>query len=329
MDICPGKGVLIRGSFQIPGNPCTGGSGGSSLNLERQPDWEGKNKWNPQITCLKATPSRKVPQTPASATSKWGRNGEERAALLRVRTGPECPEDNRREFLWVTNLNCGIAREREIINQPEHTAGRSQNKGSEQVQRRAHRLRTGPAPLEAGGRGRGKGRLGPKDRIPYRTANKPPVSKQRLPEILDGQHLPGGSWGDTGRMHPTGAVGTEAGTAEGRRRARTRETVPIKLLAAWAARTGKAQKAGAAFCSALLWNTRGLEPRAAQGLNSLDRESSAGPSPQRKGTSNLKKSPLPPACVRAEIRHWRDGKQSQINKGNRFRRDRCNRLKSL
>ena len=49
--------------------------------------------------CLKAVPSRKVPQTPTSATSKWGQNREERAALLRVRTGPECPEGNRRELL--------------------------------------------------------------------------------------------------------------------------------------------------------------------------------------------------------------------------------------
>ena len=48
-------------------------------------------------------------------------------------------------------------REREKINRPEHTAGRSQNKGTEQVQRRARRLRTGPAPLEAGGRQEGKG----------------------------------------------------------------------------------------------------------------------------------------------------------------------------
>ena len=32
------------------------------------------------------------------ATSKWGRNGEERVVLLRVRTGPECPEGNRREL---------------------------------------------------------------------------------------------------------------------------------------------------------------------------------------------------------------------------------------
>ena len=44
-------------------------------------------------------------------------------------------------------------REREKINRPEHTAGRLQNKGSEQVQR----LWTGPALLEAGGRGEGKG----------------------------------------------------------------------------------------------------------------------------------------------------------------------------
>ena len=50
--------------------------------------------------CLKTTPSRKVPQTPASATSKWGLGwiGEEWVALLRVRTGPECPEGNQREL---------------------------------------------------------------------------------------------------------------------------------------------------------------------------------------------------------------------------------------
>ena len=48
-------------------------------------------------------------------------------------------------------------REREKINRPEHTAGRLQNKGSEQVQRRARRLRTRPAPPETGGWGEGKG----------------------------------------------------------------------------------------------------------------------------------------------------------------------------
>ena len=52
-----------------------------------------------------------------------GRNGEEWVALLRVRTGPECPEGNWRELMWDGNLNCGTAREREKINQPKHTVG--------------------------------------------------------------------------------------------------------------------------------------------------------------------------------------------------------------
>ena len=37
----------------------------------------------------KSNSGRKVPQTPAPATSKWGQNGEDRVALLRVRTGPK------------------------------------------------------------------------------------------------------------------------------------------------------------------------------------------------------------------------------------------------
>ena len=57
---------------------------------------------------------QKSTQMFASASSKRGLNGEERAALLRVRTRPECPEGNRRELKRDSNLNCGIAREREI-----------------------------------------------------------------------------------------------------------------------------------------------------------------------------------------------------------------------
>ena len=45
---------------------------------------------------LTATSRGEVAQTLASATSKQGLNREARAALLRVRTGPECPEDNLR-----------------------------------------------------------------------------------------------------------------------------------------------------------------------------------------------------------------------------------------
>ena len=45
-----------------------------------------------------ATPSGEVTQTLASTTSKWGLNIEAQAALLRVGTGPEYPEDNLREL---------------------------------------------------------------------------------------------------------------------------------------------------------------------------------------------------------------------------------------
>ena len=50
------------------------------------------------MTCLMATPSSEVAQTLASATSKRGLNREVWAALLRVRTGPECPEGNLSEL---------------------------------------------------------------------------------------------------------------------------------------------------------------------------------------------------------------------------------------
>ena len=44
------------------------------------------------------TPSKEAAQTPASATSKWGLGREVQAALLKIRTGPECPEGNLREL---------------------------------------------------------------------------------------------------------------------------------------------------------------------------------------------------------------------------------------
>ena len=46
-----------------------------------------------------AIPSGQVAQTLAAIASKWGLDREARAALLRVRTGPECPEDNLRELM--------------------------------------------------------------------------------------------------------------------------------------------------------------------------------------------------------------------------------------
>ena len=59
--------------------------------------------------CPMVTPSGEAAQTPASTTSKWGLDREARAALLRVRTGPECPEGNLREirFLGIANQTVG------------------------------------------------------------------------------------------------------------------------------------------------------------------------------------------------------------------------------
>ena len=48
--------------------------------------------------CLTTTPSREVAQMLSSTTRKQGLNREPGAPLLRVRTGPECPEDNLREL---------------------------------------------------------------------------------------------------------------------------------------------------------------------------------------------------------------------------------------
>ena len=44
------------------------------------------------------TPSREVAHTLTPATSKRVLNREAQAALLRVKTGPECPEGNLREL---------------------------------------------------------------------------------------------------------------------------------------------------------------------------------------------------------------------------------------
>ena len=46
----------------------------------------------------KAIPSGEAVQMPASTTSKWWLGREAQAALLRVRTGPECPKANLREL---------------------------------------------------------------------------------------------------------------------------------------------------------------------------------------------------------------------------------------
>ena len=55
------------------------------------------------------SPSGEAAQMPAPATSKQGLGREAWAALLRVRTRPECPEGNLRELTWDSKPDCGIA----------------------------------------------------------------------------------------------------------------------------------------------------------------------------------------------------------------------------
>ena len=61
------------------------------------------------------SPSREAAQTPAPATSKRGLGREAWAALLRVRTRPECPKGNLRELTWASKPDCGIATMRKAL----------------------------------------------------------------------------------------------------------------------------------------------------------------------------------------------------------------------
>ena len=84
------------------------------------------------------SPSGEAVQMPAFATSKQGLGREARAALLIVRTGPECPKDNLRELTSDSKPDCGIATPGKTL----HCQAHSQNKGLT----RASWLRTGPSP---------------------------------------------------------------------------------------------------------------------------------------------------------------------------------------
>ena len=65
--------------------------------------------------CPMVTPRGEAVQTPASATSKQGLGREVRAALLRVRTRPECPEGNLRQLTLDSKPDCGIAIPRKAL----------------------------------------------------------------------------------------------------------------------------------------------------------------------------------------------------------------------
>ena len=76
--------------------------------------------------------NREAAQTSASATSKRRLGREAWAALLRVRTGPECPEGNLRELTWASKPDCGIATTQKAL---RHSQACAQNKGLNRTSR--------------------------------------------------------------------------------------------------------------------------------------------------------------------------------------------------
>ena len=160
--------------------------------------------------------------------------------------------------------------------------------------------------LEAGGRG--KGQAQPQGPHLYRTANRPPVSNQRPPEILDGQHPPGRvvarhrvqAPDRQGRGLGLGTWRAEGALHQGR----------VRLSSSWPPEP-LGQGRHKTQVQRSLSYIQGLEPRSAGhapyrvagSLSSVDGESNASPSLQCDGTSNLNKSPPPPICVRTEVRH--------------------------
>ena len=99
METRPGEGAVKEEKFPNSRKPSHRWVCGEFWNLRRQHNWEEK-KQNPQNRCLTATASGEVAQMLTSATSERGLDREVWVAssVLRVRTGPECPEDNLREL---------------------------------------------------------------------------------------------------------------------------------------------------------------------------------------------------------------------------------------
>ena len=211
-----------------------------------------------------ATPSREVAQTLTSATSKRGLNREERAALLRVRTWPECPEGNLRELKWDSNPNCGLAgRGRGAggnypTKSPNLRHCQPAHRTKDWVNTRGELAGCGLAhPLPEAGKQTGcsqsrKGANGPRDSILHQTASRLPVpnqdflgfrtvdicwegcSQRSAPQKRHIAHLRGCT-----HCHPGNQA---AGTREVIRCTAPGESALTKHLVAWAARTLEGHK---------------------------------------------------------------------------------------
>ena len=90
METHPGEEIVKEEKFPNSRKPSHRWVCGEFWNLRGQQNQEEKT---PQNMCLTTTPSREVTQTLMSATGQRGSG-----CMLRVRTGPECPEYNLREL---------------------------------------------------------------------------------------------------------------------------------------------------------------------------------------------------------------------------------------
>ena len=102
METHPRKGVVKEYNFQTAGNPltdgCLGNFGISEGNITGRGNTHTHTHTHIQNKHQTSTPSGEVAQMLASASSVQGLNKESQPALLRVRTGTECPEDNLRKL---------------------------------------------------------------------------------------------------------------------------------------------------------------------------------------------------------------------------------------
>ena len=144
-------------------------------------------------------------------------------AFLRVGTGQRALREVGGSFfffkLWESERK---------IDRLEHTAGGSQNKRTEKLQRRA-----APSPLEVGGGGRGKGQTQPQRSHPLPPANRP--------RFLSEDFLRPDQWRALGprreKARRARGEGTKPLAAQAARRGRKRHAAPRerapKLVAAW------------------------------------------------------------------------------------------------
>ena len=203
METCPEEGVVKEEKFPNTREPSHWQVCGEFWNLTEQHNREErKTHTHTEYTPNRNSQWRSSPEARVCHQPAWAEQGG-MGCMLRVRTGPECPEDNLRELRWDSNPNCGIARKKEKKREKNfpmkssnlrHSLAHSQNKGLSEYQRRASLLWTIPSPCQ---RQRGRwvtawaGRQGAILAPEMSSFNILWSCYPSLPGILDGQHLPG------------------------------------------------------------------------------------------------------------------------------------------